>query len=240
MSQDTKSIEKSIEQAIEVIAKNSKTIAIGLVMVVAVGLGMIGYDYSQESAEKQAYGEFYALEKQFDSIQGELRKNMPPEQDIQYTEEVFNQNFAGTSAEMEAFIVANKGRAAATMAAMELGELYSTFSLHQKAKDVLGLLISNVDVRTLTGALYHVEYGRVLLELNEFEASREVLNKVINENSVKFIHPVALLNLGLSYYKDNQMDKAKELLTRISNEFSDSEPGRSAEIYLKLINSTQG
>tara|TARA_B100000749_G_scaffold280899_1_gene280950 strand:- start:25564 stop:26283 length:720 start_codon:yes stop_codon:yes gene_type:complete len=233
-------LEETLTDMINGLAAYSTHIVGGLILVIMIGAGVIGMSHYSKTQEKEAFAQLYALEKVYHQAQEEIRNSLKEGEQVQYTEAMFNEHFASVAQSIREFVKANAGRSASVVAAMDLGELYTSFEKHEEAASMLSELAPQVDASTLTGALFFVQMGRSYINVEKYTEAQEALNKVVNNAEMKFLHPVALLNLGLSYYKEKNTDKAHELFTRISDEFSDTEPGRSAAVYLRLLKSNEG
>ncbi len=217
--------------------------------ILLIGLGWLGYgqfnDFQERRATKAIYAAQMNLNKQRDQVAKDENerlekllkemkdkgaKDLPQKEDSKAD---FEAVFAGPAQEVEKQIIAHKSTKAAAIAAIDLAGLY----LDQKKPDLAAALLAQVDGgdSEIIRALVKMQRSTVAMELGDYNRAISGFEDLAGRSGVEFIHAEALLKAGLCYERLEQMDRAKDLYTRVSTEFGESESGRTAKNYLRLL-----
>lgn len=225
--------------------------AVGAVIgaILVFGLGWLGYNQFNEFQERRATKAIYSaqmnLNKQREQVakdENDRLEKMLKEakdkggKDLSKTEEAkvdFDAVYAGPAQEVEKQIIAHKSTKAAAVAAIDLAGLY----LDNKKPDLAAALLAQVSGgdSEIIRALVKMQKSTVAMELGDYNRAISGFEELLAQSDVEFIHAEALLKVGLCFERLDQVDRAKETYQRVSTEFSESEAGRTAKNYLRLL-----
>ncbi len=145
----------------------------------------------------------------------------------------FEKDFASLAQDLEKEIQNHKNTNAAAVSTLNLVGLY----LSNKKAELADALLAKVDHakdESLT-ALLKTQKATVAMELGDYTRAASGFEAITQDRKAEFLHPDALLKLGVCQEKLGQTDQAKGTFERVSTEFGDSEAGRSAKAYLRLL-----
>lgn len=220
---------------VEALQSNAKAIVGGLAAVVVVGLTILMIDVMNKRAEQAAFAEFYKIEKQMTQIQKVRSKDLKEGEQLENTPEAFEKHFKDTAELTLKFIKENQGRAAAALSAMNLAEVYETHNLPEKALGTLQLIEAELKKDSVTYPLFKLQLGRLLIDNEKLDEAKKHLQDIIDTKKHEAMQPIAMLNLGVAYYKGNDIDKAETIFKQVIQDYSDKAVGKDAQVYLNVI-----
>jgi predicted negative regulator of RcsB-dependent stress response len=219
-------------------------------VLIVAGLGWVGYSQWQGYTERKAAVAIYEVEakirdkrdafareedKRLQELSNALdskdkNKTLP---DLSPRKIDFDSNFADLARELEKRILDHKNTNAAAVASLNLAGLY----LSNKKAELADAFLSKIERAkdpSLT-ALLKMQKAIIAMELGDFPRATAGFESLISDRKSEFLHPDALLKLGVCQEKQGQVEDAKGTFERVSTEYADSEAGRSAKAYLRLL-----
>ncbi len=204
------------------------TIVLGFL---AVG-GLTLSSYFMNRSERIAQSELYEIEKQDTEIAKKISedKTAKPSETGEgldkYTEVI---------AKYEKFITAGKSDKSTAMAAIDLSHLYRKHAQFEKAETVLKKLSAQTKKGDVFFDAMLMELANVQIELQKFDESIKTSESIVADLAAKYFHPQALLNIGLCYSKQGNIDKAKEYYQKVETNYDKTDAAQTAKSYLRLL-----
>lgn len=235
-------------------------VGVGAGAVLLLGLAWLGIDQWGQFQERRAASSIYRAEAKItakreefakqetdrlEAIAKEMTKDKgkgakkempvlpPPPAKID-----FDSTYAALAKDLEKEIEAHRGTNAAAVAALKLVGLYLT---NQKAELADAFLAKIQKVRDDSlDALMRTQKATVAMEVGDFPRAASTFEALAKDRHAQFLRPDALLKLGVCQHKMGKLEEAKGTFERITAEFGDSEAGRSAKSYLRLMQLESG
>ena len=145
----------------------------------------------------------------------------------------FEKTYGDLPERLEKRIAIYRDTRAAMISAVDLAGLYSLHKKYDKALAVLKEISPHKDNPLY--ALVQVRAASLEMELKKFSDAAADLQSVINNSSDEFLHPSALLKLGICYEQMGNWDQARETYSRVTTEYADTQAGHDARDYLRLL-----
>jgi len=215
------------------IEANWKIIA-GVFAAFVVGGAVVAFtNHFSTEKEKKAQEAYFNVEKKLTDLKAKKaeaqtadKKNEPAD----YTQ---------VKKDLEKVITDYPNSVASQMAALHL----STVLVDEKNVDgALSTLqkVENKD-KGLVNTLVQQQIGQLLADKDKCQDAIVVWQKILDRKEAEFIHPELKLQQALCYSKTNDLKKAEEILTNLSNQstanenLGNSPTAKEAEKYLRLL-----
>lgn len=200
-------------------------VSIAVVAAFAFYFAWTGY---QEKMESKAQTALFELEKKFEK---------QPENGKEKTAELSPKDNSEQISALKSFIGEHKGTNASIMAAMKASELIIEQD-EKQGQEALNVLksVQVAKANNLISALYTLKLSQLQVDNSQCELAVVELEKIVNNKSLDFLHPEALIRSALCHYSGGKTDEAKKLLQRVKDDYPGSVPAKSAERYLRAIN----
>lgn len=225
------------ENLLKKIEEQKALLGVILLIVVVAGGGWLGYHYLQTRGEAKASAEIYQYEAPIEQKKEELAKADDKEADKAKSKDKapidFDSQYAPLTQKLEESILKHQKTAAAKMSAVQLIGFYLEHQKFELAQSLLNKMQLS-DGSLMTGLLL-VQKATLLLNKQEFDTSAELFQEIVNNKNLEFLHPQALLRMGICFEKLQNIERARELYTRVSTDYPDSEASRAAKFYLRLL-----
>lgn len=221
----------------EFLEKNLKTIALGFMAVVVLGLGFSLVSGQSERSEKAAQEAFTPIQAKLVQLK---EQNQPAQKE---TKEVKAEvNVADLKKDLEGFIAQHPATVAAQIAGLSLSEIYASEKNMVEALNTLKKVETKSSV--LSNTLVLKKMGQLLADSDQCKEAIDIWNKVLNNKKAEFTFSDVQIKQALCYQKLNETQKAEELLTKVKNNKTEGQEQSSleAEKVLRLIqfNKAQG
>lgn len=215
------------------IEKQWKLISGVLGALILVGGVVVLVSVQNEKKEKKAQESYFAVEKKLLDLKS--KQTNTKDKKAVPTDTV---NFAQVKSDLEKVIAEFTGSKAAQMAAIHLAGLFSDENNFDSALSVLQK-VENKD-SGLVNTLVQQQIGQIFADNNKCQEAINVWQKILNRKESSFIHNDVKIQQALCYTKLNDLSKAEEILTNLSNQalnsdISGSSTAKEAEKYLRLI-----
>ena len=204
------------------VEKNSKPLFAGLIVILALVLGYLGYNkYIQEPKEKEAADELAYPKSFFDQAQtGAVA-----------VDSLYNLALNGADGKyglldiIDNYSSTNAGNLAKYMA----GISYLKMDDYQNAITHLGNFSTDDEI---LGALAKGNIGDAFSEINQPEEALEYYIKAANFKSNDFTSPMYLFKAGNIAMDLGNYKKAEELFAKIKENYANSDEGQKIDIYI--------
>ncbi len=234
------------------IAERAKPLGVIVGLIIVLAIGYTTLSMIQSSQEKTASAALFQFEKKIDEVklaqakrQRELiEKLSAPEKEseekinetIQSVPELdFERDFAVNAAAWGTTIKEYSNTQSAQLARIRLARLYLDYDKADLAEPVLRAAIDDSKKGTSTYGLARTMLASVLSYQDKIPEARELLQQVVDEPSLSYLHSEALLKLGVLNQEAGDSKLAEEMFRRVTTEFADTEAGETAKLYLRLI-----
>ncbi len=204
------------------VEKNSKPLFTGLLIILALVLGYLGYNkYIQEPKEKEAADELAYPKSFFDQAQNGVAS----------VDSLYNLALNGADGKYGLLdIIDNYGSTSAgNLAKYMAGISYLNMNDYQNAISQLGDFSTDDEI---LGALAKGNIGDAFSEINQPEEALEYYIKAANFKSNDFTTPMYLLKAGNTAMNLGSYKKAEELFLKIKEEYFNSDEGKKIDIYI--------
>jgi len=204
------------------VEKNSKPLFAGLIVVLALVLGYLGYNkYIQEPNEKEAADELAYPKSFFDQAQNGTVS----------IDSLYNLALNGADGKYGLLdIIDNYGSTnAGNLAKYMAGISYLKMNDYQNAITQLGDFSTDDEV---LGALAKGNIGDAFSEINQPEEALEYYIKAANFKSNDFTTPMYLFKAGNIAMDLGNYKKAEELFLKIKEKYSKSDEGKKIDVYI--------
>ncbi len=204
------------------IEKNSKPLFAGLIIILVVFLGYVGYTkYIQEPNEKEAADELAYPKSFFDQAQSTSIA----------VDSLYNLALNGADGKYGLLdIIDTYGSTdAGNLAKYMAGIAYLKMNDYENAITQLGAFSTDDEI---LGALAKGNIGDAFSEINQPEEALEYYIKAANFKSNDFTSPMYLFKAGNIAMDLGNYKKAEELFLKIKNEYSKSDEGKKVDIYI--------
>jgi tetratricopeptide (TPR) repeat protein len=221
----------------EFLEKNLKTIALGFMAVVVLGLGFSLVSGQSERSEKAAQEAFTPIQAKLVQLK---EQNQQTQKDVK--EPKTEVNVADLKKDLEGFIAQHPATVASQIAGLSLSEIYASEKNMVEALNTLKKVETKSSV--LSNTLVLKKMGQLLADSDQCKEAIDIWNKVLNNKKAEFTFSDVQIKQALCYQKLNETQKAEELLTKVKNNKTEGQEQSSleAEKVLRLIqfNKAQG
>ncbi len=200
------------------ISKIKRELIIGVLIIFVAGLGFAIYGHLEEKKEYTASQEYFAITKNWKNTE----------------KPVENLNDESARAQLEAFLDKHKSTSSAISAAVLLADHYSSKDNEEKA---LSVLEKNAvgSPKSFVDALYLYRKSISLERLGKCDTAITVLDKLISAKHAIYLQADARLQKALCLEQVGKVEEAKVEYENVSKNFADTEAGKNAKKYLRLL-----
>jgi len=204
------------------IEKNSKPLFYGLVVVIVLILGYLGYNkYVIEPQETEASNELAFPRKYFNDALG-TNADM---------DSLLQLGLDGADGKYGFLDISStySGTKAGNIANYYAGISYLKMKEYQKAIEYLGKFSSDDELLgpTALGAI-----GDAFADINQAEDALEYYEKAADKKDNEFTTPLFLFKAGKTAMELSQFSKAEKLFTQIKDNYPDTDTGKSIDKYI--------
>lgn len=200
------------------ISKIKRELIIGVLIIFMGGLGLAIYGHLEEKREYAASQDYFAITKDWKNTE----------------KPVENLNDESTRASLEDFLDKHKNTSSAISAAILLADHYSSKDNEEKA---LSVLEKNAvtSPKSFVDALYLYRKSISLERLGKCDQAIVELDKLISAKRTAYLQADSRLQKALCLEQVGKKDEAKVEYENISKNFADTEAGKNAKKYLRLL-----
>ena len=218
-----KTLDSTASRSEQWIEKNRKPLFYGLVVVIVLILGFMGYNkYIVEPTEKEASDELAFPRKYFDESLTAASSDV---------DSLLRLGIEGADGKYGFVDVADRfsGTKAGNIANYYAGVSYLKLKEYDQAIDYLDRFSSDDDILgpTAIGAI-----GDAFADLDQAESALEYYEKAANKKNNDFTTPLFLQKAGKTAMELGQFAKAEKFFQRIKDEFSKTDFGRDIDKYI--------
>lgn len=213
----------------------------GFLAVVAVGAAYVGYTQWNKYQELQAQEDLFVWvnkieQKQKDWFEKE-QASMNPEKPTEASgfKGDFEADFSPLVSGLEQEIKSHKSTVAAQAAAMKLADFLAEHERVDQASQLLMDVEASVSDSDWLYGLYKVQLASLLSQKGQTQDALERLEKLTDVKAASFLHPEVYLKIGLLYEQLGQVEKAQDVYARVSTDYGDTEAGKTAQSYSRLL-----
>jgi hypothetical protein len=221
----------------EFLEKNLKTIALGFMAIIVLGLGVSLISGQSERSEKAAQEAFTPIQNKLVQLK---EQSQPAQKDIK--ESKTEVSVADLKKDLEGFIAQHPATVASQIAGLSLSEIYASEKNMVEALNTLKKVETKSSV--LSNTLVLKKMGQLLADSDQCKEAIDIWNKVLNNKKAEFTFSDVQIKQALCYQKLNETQKAEDLLTKVKNNKTEGQEQSSleAEKVLRLIqfNKAQG
>lgn len=224
---------------------NWKAFAAGFSVLILGGIGMTTMNAVNSAKEEAASESIFQSEKKIYDIQSEHAKkiaNTEKEKAEGLKEKAnnvdklnYDEDLKASINEAMAVINDHSGTQTAQMARIRIAGLMLEYKKHQEAVEALKPLLSQASKGSTTYGLARTQLAAAYSHMGEIDQSIQLLQEVVSEKSLGFMHSEVLLKLGVLNREKGDTNTAEEMFRRVATEFGKTAAGQTAKNYLKLI-----
>ncbi|MGZ5279334.1 MAG: tetratricopeptide repeat protein [Pseudobdellovibrionaceae bacterium] len=247
--QDLKSpdkLQQELQKGFQWTTQHSKLTGLVLLSFLVLGAGISAKSYFDEKSENEIQAKYYSVEKKFldkktsfeqakaasQAPKDPKAKTPPPAVEGKATGD-FNQDFGPLAEDMMKIISEKPSSKAAKMAALHLAGTQIEYQKMTEAEATLKKV--NADSKDLLSGLVQNQLGTVQANLNDCNGALSTWSKVLSNARAKALHSGVKLKQGLCYENMKDLAKAEQMYLEAKNEDKESVVARSAEKYLRLL-----
>lgn len=178
--------------------------------------------------------------KQQDSIKDLLDKEDQDQEKIEarlkdVPELEFDRDFASLAQDVEQVIAQHESTQSAQMARIRLARLYIDYEKLDMAEAVLRQAATQAGKGTSVYGLSRTLLASVLSHKDQMDEAIGTLSEVLDDQSLSYLHSEVLLKLGVLNKEAGNTARAEEMFRRVTTEFGNTEAGKTAKNFLKMI-----
>ncbi len=239
-------LQQELRKGFQWTTQHSKLVGIILVAFFILGAGISAKNYLDDKKEAEIQAKYYQAEKKFmEKKEGFERAKMmaqapkdpkaktPPPAVEGKASGDFNQDYGSVVTEMMNIINEKPDSKAAKMAALNIAEVQIEYQKMNEAQETLKKV--GTDSRDLLSGLVQNQLGTVQANLNDCNTAISTWQKVLANARAKALHGEIKLKQGLCYENLKDTAKAEQMYTEAKNDDKESATARTAEKYLRLL-----
>ncbi len=247
--QDLKSPDKvlqELQKGFQWTTQHSKLVGVTLLAFLVLGAGISAKNYLDEKSENDIQAKYYPIEKKFlDKKTGfeqakaavapakdPKSKTPPPAVEGKATGD-FAQDYGPLATDLMKIIEEKPSSKAAKMAALHLAEVQIEYQKMNEAEATLKKV--DADHKDLLSGLVQNQLGTVQANLNDCNGAISTWQKVLSNARAKSLHSNIKLKQGLCYENLKEISKAEQMYSEAKNDDKESVVARTAEKYLRLL-----
>jgi len=218
-----KTLDQTASKSEQWIEKNKTPLFYGLVAVIVLILGYMGYNkYIVEPTENEASNELAFPRKYFDEA------STAPSSEV---DSLLQLGLDGADGKYGFIDIADRfgGTKAGNIANYYAGVSYLKMKDYQNAIDYLGKFTSDDDILgpTALGAI-----GDAFADIDQASEAFEYYEKAANKKDNEFTTPLFLYKAGKTAMELGEFSKAEKLFQRIKDQYSKTDIGRDIDKYI--------
>lgn len=237
------------------LSENWKLIAGALGVVVIAAVGYAASTAIHRAQEETASESLFQIEKKINQVrESHAEKQRASVEDLLDNQEKnqkkiearlkevpelnFEKDFSDLASQLENVIQQHKGTQSAQMSTLRLASLYMQYEKWEKAQNILQPLTQNAKKGTAIYGLSRTQLAAVYSRQGEHQKSIQLLNDILIDKELSYLHSEALLKLGVLSQNQGENSRAEEMFRRLTTEFAETEAGKIAKNLLKLLRLT--
>lgn len=222
-------------------------------VIAVVGLALVAgvlfsvWNWNQERTETALQQKFYAAERlylekkeKFDQFEASTKSPVDPKAKVpekpqgeKPTGDV-SQDFGPALQGFESLVKEAPASKAGAMAALSLSKIYSDA---KKPGEALEALKKSQTVSGDLGAMVKAELGTLTANQGDCKGALEIWSALLKHHPSTFLAPQVKLKMGLCSESLGQKDQAADYYKQVAAEAKESAVGRSAEKFLRALQS---
>lgn len=219
-------LDESASRSEQWVSRNQNFI-LGAIGVIAIGvLGYLAYyQFVQNPKEESAANELFYPQQYFDQALNSTEKDS-----------LFNLALNGAEGKYGFLDIIEEysGTKAANMASYSAGMAYLNMKQYQEAIRHLEQFSSD---DAILGSLAKGGIGDAFMQLDQSGDALEYYEKALNHSNNDFTTPKYLYKAGLTALELGQKDKALGYFRRIKDEYPDSQPAQTIDVFIGMAQS---
>ena len=250
------------DKLIKIVEDNLKSVLFAALALVVVGVVVVSYGIIQKKSDQKALAALYKAEKmlsdktesllkerqavadkankEIEAYNKKLKKKAKKRSLVKVVEEVKTPETLASAygevvTEFQKVIRETEGRKASYLASLTLSQLYSDFGELQKAMSTLESASKSLKSDHFFYGLIHNRMGSALAASSECDKANDHFSKVISAKEQLYLHADATLGKAICLEKLEKIADARDLYKRLADDFADTDSGRSAKTYLRLL-----
>ncbi len=229
-----------------------KPIAGGIGILLLGGIGYTAFTAMNRAQEQTASEALFKVEQKISNIKTEhAKKQQESVKDLidnskgtqkktdarlkEVPELSFDKDFASLAKEVEQVITEHKSTQSAQRARIRLARLYIDYEKLDMAEAILKPAIAQSKKGTSLYGLSRTLLASVLSYKGQTGEAIEALSQILDDQSLSYLHSEVLLKLGILNKETGNTPRAEELFRRVTMEFGETEAGKTAKNFLKMI-----
>lgn len=237
--------QQELQKGFQWTTNHSKLVGVLLLAFLVVGAGFSAKSYLDEKKETELQAEYYRAEKQMldkkAAFQAAAEQAAKPPAKGEKPEAPagekstgdFEKDFGAVAVDLNKLIEKAPNSKAAKMAALNLSDLQLEYN---KPADALATL-QKIDAggKDLLSGMIQTQLGTVQANMDDCSSALSTWSRVFSNAGARALHPAVKLKAGLCYEALKDFDKAQQAYNEVKNEGKDSASARSADKYLRLL-----
>lgn len=243
-------------QTADVVGKwflQNKTPILGaVVLAIVAGVGYLTVDFYNKYKEARAAEAIFVVEAKIRDVEKVISERVSKEEDAEkeklkdkkapskppkdpLADIDFDKEFGSQAENLKQVILQHANTQVGIVAASGLAGLYSQFKQHQKAVELLSEMSKHLAEGGLTYGIIKTQLGTELTYLEKWDEALALFQDVLDHKPTDYLFGTVLVKMGVIYEQKNELSRAKDVYMRASTEFADSEAGKTARSYLRLL-----
>ena len=236
-----------LKKGFEWSAQHSQALGLVVGALFLIGAGWSLMNYLNERKETALQEKFSAAEKtyldkkeKFEQFQkssaqpADPKSKVAPKVEGEKASGDLNQDYGTVVTDLEALVKEAPSSKAAVLSALTLTRIYDGY---QKKNESIEVLKKVQSASGLLGVLAQSELGSELANNGDCKGAIDLWAKVVKDSDAKFMSPQLKLKMGLCSESLGQKAQAEDSYKQVVAEAKDSAAGKSAEKYLRLLES---
>lgn len=209
------------------------------------GAGYSAYNWQSKRAETQAQGAYFLAKKTLDDLAKSFevdkeaviaaeKKNEKPVLPKQKTGDL-QQDFGPAVEGLEAVVAKHPKTKAAVMAGLELSTLFQDYKQPDRALSIMEKLEATTSATDIVHGFVLLHKGNAQQMKGDCNSAISSWQKISAEKGLLLLHAESLLRQGLCQESLGDKAKAQETYRKLSQDFADTDAGKAAKRFLRLV-----
>jgi len=241
-------LQQELQKGFQWTTQHSKLVGLLLLGFFVLGAGISAKSYMDEKKETELQTEYYQAEKKlfeqkasFETAVSEAAN--PPAKKKEDAEKKtppaakasgdFEKDYGPIAAELLKVIEKAPKSKAAKMAALNLSDIQLEYNKPTEALETLKRI--DAGSKDLLSGMIQTQLGTVQANMDDCNSALNTWSSVFNNAGAKPLHSAVKLKAGLCYEAMKDLGKAEQAYNEVKNEDKESEAARSADKYLRLL-----
>lgn len=213
--------------------------------VLLVGAGLVGWNYFDRQSEEALQAQYFDLETQvlkkkeaFEAAQAPQPPGMAADKAKKPEGPTgdFAKDYVDLPQKLKDFALAHPRSKAGAMAALTLAGLQAQYKESEAALEVL----KNIHTRGLLGSLVKMQMATLLANTGKCDEAVPLFHQLASDPGAAFMKLEAKLKVAVCAISSGNTGEAEKQLQQIVAEGKESSTTRSAQKYLRLLQSRAG